>query len=153
MSARVYPLGAILAVSFALSTGLAFAAANESWLLLEQADRAEFRDGRITLTGMDDSVIMFSERPFRNTKRLPLTQLIENWGRGSDSFITNPPNAALTGLRDGKQMAVVLELSDPAFSEGELSFSYVPIEGEEVSALSHVTLLIDNPCWMPGACS
>lgn len=51
----------------------------------------------LTLNNADiQSVIMFSDRPARETKEISLATFSENWNAGADSFALDYPNAAIT---------------------------------------------------------
>lgn len=41
------------------------------------------------------NILMFSDRPARLTKRISLTKLEELWKTGKNSFLKDPPNAAV----------------------------------------------------------
>ncbi|MEM1155514.1 MAG: hypothetical protein AAGI44_15375 [Pseudomonadota bacterium] len=118
----------------------------ESWLLLEQAASATITDGRLTLTGVDDTIIAFSDRPNRDVASESLSGLVDNWSRGENSFAQTPPNAALTGLQKGQQIGLIVELSDPILEDGVLSFTVEVLNGKGNYVLSNPSLVIDNLC-------
>ena len=50
---------------------------------------------KLTLKGMDDKVLYFSDRPERKAGFITVTQFMDNWSKGNDSFKETPPNAAI----------------------------------------------------------
>jgi hypothetical protein len=56
----------------------------------------------LTLTGVDADTIYFSDRPFRVTGTETTEKFAAEWSEGGDSFLKNPPNAALV-LKDANE--------------------------------------------------
>jgi len=69
----------------------------------------------------------------------------QGWGRGSDSFKADPPNATLSILAEGADNNVVVELSDPNVDteEGKISFKVKVLDGELPETFGHASLFID----------
>lgn len=118
----------------------------ESFLIVELANSAQISDGVLTLDGVDGSVLAFSDRPYRDTKTLPLSAMIDNWSKGENDLASDPPNAALTGIVDGEEVGVVLELSGPKQTGEKLSSSVQQLAGPDVTELQNVALMIDDIC-------
>lgn len=122
---------------------LAESAEQESFLILEQAERAVVAEGKITLSGIDGSMLAFSNRPFRDVKTIEVEGFVTAWKDGANDATQDPPNVAITGLQDGEQVGFVVVLSEPALSEDRLSFAIRPLAGSFPSELSEVSLLFD----------
>lgn len=116
----------------------------ESFLFLEKADRAVASGGRIAFRGIDGSMVMFSDRPFRNVRTIRIEDFIDAWNEGADDVKQDPPNVAITGLDGGRQVGVVAVLSEPILSDTELSFSIRTLAGDLPDELSDVSVVIDG---------
>jgi hypothetical protein len=100
-------------------------------------------DGRITLTGVSSTTLFFSDRPYRVTGHIPTDEFIGYWGEGDDSFANDPPNALLTMFEDDAVNDVVVVLSDPVLSDGDLSYAVEVTDGDLVAPSGPVSLFID----------
>ena len=72
----------------------------------------------LTLKGMDDKVLYFSDRPVRKAGFITMSQFMGDWAKGNDSFQANPPNvaivhAALKTNAKGVAQALPVELIHP----------------------------------------
>lgn len=99
------------------------------YLFLMYSDAGELvanADGTYLFRMQDvwNSVVAFSDRPFRDAVSVPLQEWIAGWN--GNGFATNPPNAAITMLVDGSVQETdwaVMTLRNPRFSEsGALEF-------------------------------
>jgi len=99
--------------------------------------------GRIKLTGVSPTTLFFSDRPHRLTGHVPTDEFIAQWGDGDDSFATDPPNALLSLFETNYVNDVVLVLSDPVESNGDLSYAVQVTDGELVPSTGPVSLFID----------
>jgi uncharacterized protein YjbI with pentapeptide repeats len=79
----------------------------------------------LTLRGVSQSTIWFTDRPDRTAGHFRTGLFIENWAVGDDSFADNPPNAALE-IMDGTDEAdlLVIELFDPEYDAMNDKLSY-----------------------------
>ena len=128
-------------------------AESSSDLLVLTADAGRLSDSatRLTVTGVDEEVAWFSDRPRRQVGLLTLGELVSGW---SAMFATSAPNAALThdGMA-GEAAPIVLELGPPtatATGPGRtLSFPIRVLAGQpppsETIGLRSVRLFIDPP--------
>jgi hypothetical protein len=102
-------------------------------------------DGRITLTGVSKSTLFFSDRPYRLTGHLPTNEFVTLWGQGGDeSFASDPPNAVLSLFEDEHVNDVVVVLSDPVLSNGDLSYAVEVTEGDLAGSTGPASLFIDR---------
>ena len=119
------------------------------WLLSHGSSSAVVAQGRsgettLTLAEPDPTVLMFTDRPERNTATLDLDSLINQW---SDAFGDDPPNAALVDDASGDALAV-LTLSEPRRVGDALTFTVLGLDiqpGVEGTLNSGAHLFIDPP--------
>ena len=104
---------------------------------------ATVADGRINLAGVSPMTLFFSDRPHRLTGHLPTDEFISQWGEGDDSFATNPPNALLSLFEQDSVNDVVVILTDPRLSEGDLSYAVEVTDGELTASDGPASLFID----------
>ena len=93
---------------------------------------------KLTLKGMDDKVLYFSDRPVRKAGYITITQFMGNWAKGNDSFKANPPNAAIVHAAlktnaNGISQAIPVELTNPARTEQGWVFDLTGLEGVVLS--------------------
>jgi hypothetical protein len=79
----------------------------------------------LTLYGVGQSTIWFTDRPDRNAGHMQTGQLVDNWAVGENNFAANPPNAALDIL-DGTDEAdlLIIELFNPEYDAASGTLSY-----------------------------
>lgn len=100
-------------------------------------------DGRVILHGVSSTTLFFSDRPYRVTGHIPTDEFIGYWGEGNDSFAKDPPNALLTMFEDDAVNDVVVVLSDPVLSNGDLSYAIEVTDGDLVTPSGPASLFID----------
>jgi hypothetical protein len=122
----------------------------------------------LVVRGFDGQVTAFTDRPFRDAKILSVGWLVSSW---NELFAGSPPNAVLVEHEpDGAARSVVVELSAPQMSGGELTYAITVLlsvpEGRlaRVAGVSHenpvrafeaVSLFIDDvslSCAQGGEC-
>jgi len=92
-----------------------------SWLLVIDASSATQDGTTLTLTDVEDEVLLFADRPSRRVERVATADVIEQW---STMFGSDPPNAAVSSSTDDVDREAVVELSEPSLDGETLSFSY-----------------------------
>jgi hypothetical protein len=118
--------------------------APEKFLFVQHADKATFAGTTLTLKGADQNIIVFTDRPHRAASTMPLAELVKRWGEGTDSFASDPPNAALVGeTEEGKPVSLIVEITDPALSDGAISYQYNVIKGDNQDAIDNPYVVID----------
>jgi hypothetical protein len=117
---------------------------DESFLFVELAQTAELADGMLTLSGIDQTVHVFADRPYRDVGEAAVDAVVGAWATGLNSFVDDPPNAALTGTMDGAQVAFVVVLGTPQLEASQLRFPVEVIAGEDTAKLEGAALMIDN---------
>lgn len=113
------------------------------YMFAQTASGVSIGDGRVTLNGVSSSTLFFSDRPYRITGHVPTDEFIGQWGQGDDNFAADPPNALLSQLDDEQVNDVVVVLSEPAISNGDLSYAYVVTDGELIASDGPASLFID----------
>ncbi|MCX6994599.1 MAG: hypothetical protein NTY13_02005, partial [Chlamydiae bacterium] len=88
---------------------------------------------KLTLKGMDDKVLYFSERPVRKAGYITITQFMGNWDKGNDSFKANPPNAAIVHAalktnENGIAQAIPVELQNPEITAQGWTFDLIDLD-------------------------
>lgn len=122
-------------------------ASPESFLVVQHADAATLKDGMLVLDGADAQVVVFADRPHRATGIIPLAKLVETWGKGTDNFAENPPNAALIGQSEGDPVSLIVELQDPILTGDTLTFAYTLLDGQKATSIDQPYMVIDDCAW------
>jgi len=68
------------------------------YLFVLGATSGSLKGGILTLNGVPN-VIYFSDRPVRKAGHKSVSEFIEMWEKGDDSFKADPPNATLSVLK------------------------------------------------------
>ncbi len=100
---RHAPIVGIFTVMLTLVPGLVFAehviddSKEPRYLFVLSATSGSLKGDTLTLNGVPN-VIYFSDRPLRKAGHMSLSNFIEMWNKGSDSYKADPPNATLSVL-------------------------------------------------------
>ena len=134
-----------------------------SFLFVLRAETGEITkaDGGYTLTmkGMDDKVLYFSDRPVRKAGFITMTQFMGDWAKGGNSFQANPPNAAIVHAAlktntKGIAQALPVELTHPVTTADGWSFQVKDLQGKiEVGSYHGVSVFIDTSSPLGLACA
>jgi hypothetical protein len=100
-------------------------------------------DGRITLHGVSATTLWFSDRPYRLAGHTPTDQFVGSWDQGDDNFAEDPPNALLSIFEADAVNDVVVVLSDPKLTDGDLSYAVDVTDGDLVPSDGPASLFID----------
>ena len=154
MSSSKYTAAAMLGVVLLACPAMAdpaetakAAGKDASWLVIQTASEVQFDGKTITLKNVDPSVVMFTDRPARMAEAIATATFVASWDKGAKSFKSDPPNAALTSIVDGKLQSATVELSDPILDGTTLTFKVRVIEGAVPAAGKTVSLFIDRICF------
>lgn len=82
---------------------------NQEFLYVLSAKSGAFDGGTLTLKDIP-LVIYFSDRPNRIAGHMSLEGFVRLWGKGVDSFKSDPPNATLSVYDEKGNKDVVLEI-------------------------------------------
>jgi len=94
---------------------------NPGYLFVLSATSGSLKGDTLTLNGVPN-VIYFSDRPARKVGHISVSEFIEMWDKGVDSFKADPPNATLSILGKVDEMNVVVELMSVKQKRGSVIF-------------------------------
>jgi hypothetical protein len=99
----------------------------------------------LVLEGVTPSTLYFSDRPQRVVCHMATTDFVDLWGKGDNSFETDPPNAVLSFLEPGGDVPedVVVVIREPRLNDGQLSYAIEVLEGAVPKESGPVTLFVD----------
>lgn len=112
-------------------------------LYVQNAKSVSLEKGKLVLRGVNPSTICFTDRPARLAGHLPTKDFIPLWSEGKDSFLKDPPNATLSIFSGNKVSDVVVEISNPVLSGGNLTYNAKVLEGASSISGGECTLFID----------
>ncbi len=113
------------------------------YMFAQTAPAATISDGRVTLNNVSGATLFFSDRPYRLTGHIPTDEFISQWDQGDDNFASVPPNALLSLFEDDHVNDVVVVLTDPIISNGNLSYAVEVTDGELTPSTGPASLFID----------
>jgi hypothetical protein len=143
---------ALLAIALLSSPALAdpaetakAAGKDASWLFIQTAQKITFDGKTLTLSGVDPSVVMFTDRPKRAAETIPTATFLKSWDDGGKgSFQSVPPNAGLTSIVDGKLQTATVELKQPHLDGTTLTFQARVLEGTPPASGGTSSVFIDG---------
>ena len=112
-------------------------------LYVQNAKGVTLEKGKLVLRGVNASTICFTDRPARLAGHLPTSSFIPLWSQGKDSFLKDPPNATLSIFSGDKVSDVVVEISNPVLSGGNLTYNVKVLEGAASIRGGECSLFID----------
>jgi hypothetical protein len=98
---------------------------------------------RLTLRGVSPVTLFFSDRPERIAGNMSTEKFVPFWSEGTDSFLSDPPNADLSILEDGDLRQIVVELLDPRIEGDDLHYTVNIISGDMPETGEDVSVFID----------
>jgi hypothetical protein len=98
---------------------------------------------KLTLTGVSPGTVYFTDRPERIAGNMKTTAFIPFWSEGKGSFKSDPPNADISLLDDGKLTQIVAELQDPALVGDDLTYFVKILQGDMPPKAADVSVFID----------
>jgi len=123
------------------------------WLFIQTAPTIKFDGKTLTLQNINPSVVMFSDRPARMAEAIPTAAFVKNWDKGEKkSFKSDPPNAGLTSIVDGKLQTATVELKQPHLDGTALTYQARVVEGKLPQTGGTSSLFIDAGCNNYGSC-
>ncbi len=113
------------------------------WLFVQNAKSITYADGKLTLKEVNPVTVMFTDRPVRAAEHMTTKDFIPFWSEGKDSFLKDPPNAALSFLEGEEMDDVVITLTDPELKGEDLIYTVKIIDGDMPASGTHASLFID----------
>ena len=101
--------------------------------------------GTLTITKDDtESIIQFSDRPFRQTENINFDTFVSLFDtRGNDSFEEDPPNGVLT--HNEEQRTYIIRLLNRDLETATFSLELLPGESHNLNTLlGRMNLFVDN---------
>lgn len=135
-----------LASAMSLSRGAAAADEKSADFLFVQTAKGMAYDtdqNRLTLRGVSTVTLFFSDRPERVAGNMKTADFVPFWSDGKDSFLSDPPNADISILEDGKLRQTVAVLQDPKLEGEDLIYTVRIISGEMPVLGEDVSVFID----------
>jgi hypothetical protein len=145
---------AVLASGAGLAAALAAGAAARAqetqdgtadFLFVQTAEAMAFDadQNRLTLRDVSPVTLFFSDRPERIAGNMKTAAFVPFWGQGSDSFLSDPPNADLSIVEDGTLRQTVVVLHDPVLEGDDLHYTVKILDGDMPVLGDAVSLFID----------
>lgn len=107
---------------------------------------------RLTLRDVSPVTLFFSDRPDRIAGNMKTERFVPFWSEGTDSFLSDPPNADLSILEDGELLQVVVVLENPVLAGTDLHYTVrhilegtMPVLGQNVSLFIDVVGMPRTP--------
>jgi len=113
------------------------------YLLVQNSDNVELTSTTLTLNGIDEETIFFSDRPQRIVGHVYTEDVVANWGKGKNNFAEDPPNATLSIFGEEEIADLIVELRNPKLEVNKLTYDIVLLEGEIPDYGGETTLFID----------
>lgn len=113
------------------------------WLFVQNAKGMEYSDGKLVLKDVNPLTVCFADRPSRLAGHMQTEKFIPMWHEGKDSFLKDPPNATLSTYLDDKMVDSVVELTNPQFADGNLTYDVKILEGAPPASGGACSLFID----------
>ena len=133
------------ATTTALAATAARAEGNADFLFVQTAPGMAFDadQNRLTLHNVSPVTLFFSDRPERIAGNMNTEAFVPLWSTGTDSFLSDPPNADLSIIEDGELRQTVVELRDPVLTEGDLQYTVKIVDGDMPILGKNVAVFID----------
>jgi hypothetical protein len=113
------------------------------FLFVQNAKDVSFKNGIMTLHGVNPVTVCFADRPERIAGHMPTTKIVPMWSEGKNSFTADPPNATLSIFSGDTVSNVVLVLRNPHVSGDDLTYDVRWLEGTPPARGGACSLFID----------
>jgi len=115
-----------------------------SYLFVINFDNGSFDGKKLKLNGNGTSnVIYFTDSPDREAGHMGVKKFKSIWTKGINSFKSNPPNATLSVILDGRDSDSVMTLSNPMVNNDSIIFDVKLIESSPPENFKTGGLFID----------
>ncbi len=114
------------------SPGSSSPSGEADFLFVQTSDAMAFdaHQNRLTLRDVSQVTLFFTDRPERMAGNMKTADFIPFWSEGTDSFLSDPPNADLSILEDGQLRQIVVVLHDPVLQGNDLHYTVKIIDGD-----------------------
>ena len=132
-----------LAAPFLITGARAAEEKEVEWLFVQKAKGVSLGGGALTLTMVAGNTLYFSDRPERIVGHVSTSKFVDHWGKGSDNFKADPPNATLAILDGDDAREAVVVLKDPQLKDGNLTYQVEVLDGKDDMTGGLCALFID----------
>jgi len=116
----------------------------KNYMFVINFDSGSYKDGKLRLNGNGTSnVIYFTDRPDRDSGHMGVKKFKSIWTKGINSFKSDPPNATLSVIVEGKDSNSIMVLSHPEIDHNSIEFDVKKIEGVPPASFNTGGLFID----------
>jgi hypothetical protein len=112
-------------------------------LFVQNANGLSSSEGKITLHGVEQMTVCFSDRPMRLAGHMLTKDFVPMWSQGQDSFLKDPPNATLSILQGNDVTSTVVTLRNPQLTGNDLTYDVTLLEGSLPETAGPCSLFID----------
>ncbi len=98
---------------------------------------------KLTLHDVSPITVFFSDRPERIAGNMETTAFVPFWSKGKDSFLSDPPNADISIIKDRKLEQVVVVLESPTLKGNDLTYTVKVLKGSLPDKGGDVSVFID----------
>lgn len=121
------------------------------YLFVQHADKVSLDNGVLTLEGIGNDVLYFSDRPNRIVGRESLEAFIDDWDEGEGSFATIPPNAIVAVVRGGESFDLAVVLTEPIMvGDNSMTYNVDVLDGPDFGVGDNAAIFIDAFGLEPG---
>jgi hypothetical protein len=115
-------------------------------LFVQSSSAFSSDDGEITLSGLAEATVYFSDRPQREAGHLPSKRFLELWDDDTTNFVVEPPHAVLSFLEEPAEALadVVVVLHEPRLNGDQLTYRVEVLNGTLPSTGGPCSLFIDT---------
>ncbi len=115
-------------------------------LFVQSSSAFSSDDGEMTLHGLADATVYFSDRPRREAGHLPSTGFLELWDDDTTNFAAEPPRAVLSFLDEPADALadVVVVLHEPRLVGDQLTYRVEVLNGTLPPTGGSCSLFIDT---------
>ncbi|TDI88269.1 MAG: hypothetical protein E2O72_08725 [Candidatus Dadabacteria bacterium] len=112
-----------------------------SYLFVLSVTSGSLKGDTLILNGVPN-VIYFSDHMSRKVGHMSLSNFVEKWDKGVDSFKADPPNATLSVLMKNGERNVEVELLSAEYKNGSLFFKIVEVESNATDSFEASSVFI-----------
>lgn len=113
------------------------------YLFVQHAEGVTLEEGVLTLDGVGEDLLYFSDRPHRIVGRVSLEDFLGSWDEGEESFDEIPPNAVLTVKQEDELRDLTVVLKGPVLTERSLAYQVEVLDGPDAGSGDFAALFID----------